>query len=161
MRAGPTVFNYRSELCIIPLPTDWLTDSSTFLLIPGFLSLSLSPPLHLPISLPWFRLILGRRIRHWREFLSFPFPFRQVRRKKERKKKHIIWHLKDREKEEVREWINAHNKFLYNLWPAAQKQNKVSYTGCVTVFASVEYDFLLPHYKRMGISTAEWAERYS
>lgn len=37
MRAGPTVFNYRSELRIIPLPTDWLTDSSTFLLIRSFL----------------------------------------------------------------------------------------------------------------------------
>ena len=44
MRAGPTVFNYCSELCIIPHPRDWLTDR----LLHSPLLIHSSPPISLP-----------------------------------------------------------------------------------------------------------------
>lgn len=130
-------------------PSHWLTDWQ--LHIPPHPQLS---PL---ISVPRFCLILGHGIRHWREFLSFPFPFRMAQ-KKTKNEKHIIRHLKDcKGKSESKLLLTTHS---LQFVTQSSKLNKFSYSLCQCRCLCWIW-FSLFHYKRMGISTAEWAERYS
>lgn len=125
-------------------PSHWLTDWQ--LHIPPHPQLS---PL---ISLPRLCLILGHRIRHWREFLSFLFPFRTVQ-------KYMIWHLQSPVREQH---VYYESKFLpttnfLQFVTRSSKLNKVSYRLCQFLCLCWIW-FSLSHYKWMGISTAEWAE---
>lgn len=66
-----------------------------------------------------------------------------------------VWRTAKEKSCVFRKWIIASNKYPTICDPKLKA--KVS---SLSVFSSVEYDFLF-HYKKMGISTAEWAERYS
>lgn len=125
-------------------PSHWLTDWQ--LHIPPHPQLS---PL---ISLPRLYLILGHRIRHWREFLSFLFPFRKVQ-------KYMIWHLKKAVKEQhvyYESKLLLTTNFLTNCDPKLKaKQSLYRLCQCLCLCWT---SFSLSHYKRMGIPTTEWAE---
>lgn len=125
----------------------WLTDWQ--LHIPPHPQLS---PL---ISLPRFCLTLGHGIRHWREFLSYPFPFKIVQKKKKKVLSDILRTAKERD-------VYSESELLLTTHPLqfvtqSSKLNKVSYRLCQCL-SLCWTSFSLSHYKRMGISTAEWAE---